>query len=122
MFVFLLTPAVCILNMVDHVRSHQPFFVVCRLILYFLKDEVCSQHYFVGDQRSKKKNSDESEGKNHSWYLTTVAKSGSTQVIPASNLLSNVGNQSRGAVLAEPFPWAVVQGVILVFVIVNSRL
>jgi hypothetical protein len=38
------------------------------------------------------------------------------------NLLSNVGNQSRGAVLAEPFPWTVIQGVILVFVIINSQL
>jgi len=33
-----------------------------------------------------------------------------------------VGNQSRGAVLAEPFPGTVTQGVILVFVIVDSRL
>jgi hypothetical protein len=28
----------------------------------------------------------------------------------------------RGAVLAEPFPWLVIQGVILVFIIVNSQL
>jgi hypothetical protein len=38
------------------------------------------------------------------------------------NLLMNVVNQSRGAVLAEPFPWTVNQGVILVFVIINSQL
>ena len=34
----------------------------------------------------------------------------------------NVVNQRRGAVLAEPFPWTVIQGVILVFVIINSQL
>ena len=34
----------------------------------------------------------------------------------------NVVNQSRGAVLAEPFPWTVIQGVILVFVIINKQL
>jgi len=33
-----------------------------------------------------------------------------------------VWNQNRGAVLAEPFPWTVIQGVILVFVIINSQL
>ena len=33
-----------------------------------------------------------------------------------------MGNQSRGAVLAEPLPWTVSQGVILVLVIVNSLL
>ena len=43
-------------------------------------------------------------------------------VIPASNLLSNVGNQNRGAVLAEPFPWTVNQGVTHVFVIIYIRL
>jgi len=36
--------------------------------------------------------------------------------------LSNVGNQNRGRVLAEPFPWTVTQGVILVLVIINSQL
>jgi len=38
------------------------------------------------------------------------------------NLLGNVWSQSRGAVLAEPFPWTVTQGVILVLVISYSRL
>ena len=51
-----------------------------------------------------------------------MPKSGSTRVIPAGNLLSNVRNQNRGAVLAEPFPWTVIQGVILVLVIINSQL
>jgi hypothetical protein len=59
---------------------------------------------------------------NYRWYLTTVVKSGSDRVIQASNLLSNVVNQSRGAVLAEPFPWMVNQGVILVLVIIYSQL
>ena len=40
----------------------------------------------------------------------------------ADNLLSIVWNQSRGAVLAEPFPWTVTQGVILVLVIGNKQL
>ena len=40
----------------------------------------------------------------------------------ADNLLSNVWNHSRGAVLPKPFPGAVTQGVILIFVIVNKRL
>jgi hypothetical protein len=56
------------------------------------------------------------------WYQLTVYKSGNDPYMPASNLLSNVGNQSRGAVLAEPFPWTVSQGFILVFVIANSQL
>ena len=56
------------------------------------------------------------------WYLTTVLKSGSDRAITASNLLSNVVNQSRGAVLAEPFPWTVIQGVAHVFVIIYSQL
>jgi len=56
------------------------------------------------------------------WYQLTVAKSGSNHVIQMYNLLSNLWNQSRGAVLAEPFPWLVSQGVILVFIIVNSQL
>jgi hypothetical protein len=62
------------------------------------------------------------EGKNCRWYLLTVCESGSTPSIRTGNLLSNVWNQGRGAVLAEPFPWTVSQGVILVFVIVNSQL
>jgi hypothetical protein len=33
-----------------------------------------------------------------------------------------VVNQSRGGVLAEPFPWLVTQGVILVLVIVKNQL
>jgi hypothetical protein len=69
---------------------------------------------------NKDKSSGESEGKNHRWYKTTVAKSGSSHVARVYNLLSNVGNQSRGAVLAEPFPWTVIQGVILVLVIIYS--
>jgi hypothetical protein len=56
------------------------------------------------------------------WYQATVVESGSDLVVRDDNLLSNVWNQSRGAVLAEPFPWTVSQGVILVLVIVNSRL
>jgi len=40
----------------------------------------------------------------------------------ADNLLSIVWNQSRGAVLAEPFPGTVSQGVILVLVIINNQL
>ena len=56
------------------------------------------------------------------WYLATVAKSGSTRVIPASIKLSNVWNQSRGAVLAEPFPWLMTQRFILLLVIINNQL
>jgi len=55
-------------------------------------------------------------------YLTTVSKSGSNHVTHMYNLLSNVGNQSRGVVLAEPFPWTVNQGVTRVFIIINSQL
>jgi len=55
-------------------------------------------------------------------YLPTIGKSGSNQVIQSMNSLSNVRNQSRGTVLAEPFPWTVTQGVIPVFVIINSQL
>ena len=51
-----------------------------------------------------------------------MSKSGSNHVARVYNLLSNVVNQSRGAVLAEPFPWTVTQGVILVLVIINSQL
>ena len=51
-----------------------------------------------------------------------MPKSGSGRVVSASNLLSNVVNQNRGGVLAEPFPWTVIQGVILVLVIINSQL
>jgi hypothetical protein len=78
--------------------------------------------YLILRAENEGRNIRQSEGKNHRWYLTTVAKSGSDRVIPASNLLSNVWNQSRGAVLAEPFPWTVIQGVILAFIIVNSQL
>ena len=56
------------------------------------------------------------------WYLTTVLKSGSDRVITASNLLSNVVNQSRGGGLTEPFPWTVIQGVIHVFIIIHNQL
>jgi hypothetical protein len=56
------------------------------------------------------------------WSLTTVAKSGGSQAVSTSNFLSNVVNQSRGAVLAEPFPWTVTQGVILVLAIINNQL
>jgi hypothetical protein len=68
------------------------------------------------------KNIWQSEGKNHRWYLTTVAKSGSNHVTQMYNLLMNVVNQNRGAVLAEPFPWTVIQGVTHVFIISNSQL
>ena len=54
--------------------------------------------------------------------LTTVVKSGSNHVAQMYNLLSNVWNQSRGGGLAEPFPWTVNQGVILVFIIIDSQL
>ena len=37
-------------------------------------------------------------------------------------MLESVGKVGGEKVLAEPFPWTVSQGVILVFVIVNSRL
>jgi len=53
---------------------------------------------------------------------STVPKSGSGRVVSASNILSNVVTQSRGAVLAEPFPWTVSQGVVLVLVVINSQL
>jgi hypothetical protein len=59
---------------------------------------------------------------NNRWHLTTVTKSGSNRVTQASNALSNVLNQSLGAVLAEPFPWTVIQGVTHVYIIINSRL
>ena len=55
-------------------------------------------------------------------YLLTAYESGGDPYMPASNLLSNVWKQSRGAVLAEPFPWTVSQGVILILAIVNSKL
>jgi hypothetical protein len=32
----------------------------------------------------------------------------------------NVGNQRQGAALTEPFPWTVIQRVILVLVIISS--
>ena len=74
---------------------------------------------FLGGWR---KNSDELEGNNHCWYLATVLNNGSYHVTQMYNLLSNVWNQNRGRVLAEPFPLTVIQGVILVFIIVNSQL
>ena len=72
--------------------------------------------------RGSRDNAGQSEGKKHYRCLTTVFGSGSNHATQMYNLLSNAGNQSRGAVLAEPFPWTVIQGVILVFVIVNSQL
>ena len=45
----------------------------------------------------------------------TVANSGIDRVVQANNLLSNVGNQNRGAVLAEPFPCLVSQWVARAF-------
>jgi len=43
------------------------------------------------------------------WYLLTVLESGGNQTIQDNNLLSNVVNQSRGAVLAKPFTGTVAQ-------------
>jgi len=51
-----------------------------------------------------------------------VLKSGGNHVTQVYYLLSNVWNQNRGAVLAEPFPGTVTQGVILILVIINSQL
>jgi hypothetical protein len=62
------------------------------------------------------------EDKTGSGINRTVGKSGSNHIALMYNLLSNVGNQSRGAVLAEPFPWTVTQGVTHVFIIINSQL
>jgi len=56
------------------------------------------------------------------WDLTTVIKTGSDLINPSYNILTNAQNQNRGAVLAEPFPWTVIQGVILVLVIVNNQI
>jgi hypothetical protein len=53
---------------------------------------------YFEEQRMKGKITGKSEGENYRWYLTTVVRSYSTRVIPASNLLMNVVNQSRGAV------------------------
>jgi len=51
-----------------------------------------------------------------------VCGNGSEPGINAYNMLVYMRNQNWGMVLAEPFPGAVTQGVILVLVIVNSRL
>jgi hypothetical protein len=40
----------------------------------------------------------------------------------AVNLMSNVDKPNQGIVLAEPFPGAVTQGVVLVLVIINTQL
>ena len=46
-------------------------------------------------------------------YPTTVAKSGSTPSTHSRNSLTNVKNPVTAAVLAEPSPWTVIQGVTL---------
>ena len=56
------------------------------------------------------------------WYPATVVESGIGLPVRLHNLLTNVGNQNRGAVLAKPFPCLVSQWVILVFIIINSQL
>jgi len=48
-----------------------------------------------------------------SWYTSTVANSGISPFIQSLNLLSIAKNSVRAAVLAEPFPWTVNQGVTL---------
>jgi hypothetical protein len=53
---------------------------------------------------------------------TTVGENGGSPCLNSTNCLSNSGKPVRGAVLAEPFPWTVSQGVIPVLVIINSRL
>ena len=68
------------------------------------------------------KNSWELERRDCRRYLPTVTKSGGDQVNPLDNLLSNLGDQSRSAVLAEPFPWTVIQSIIRVFLIINNEL
>lgn len=62
------------------------------------------------------------EGKNCHWYLLTVCEIGSNPAIRIGSQLSNRENPNRVGVLAEPFPGAVSQGVILVLVVVNNRL
>jgi len=52
----------------------------------------------------------------------TVCESGSEPGVIAYNMLVYMRNQNWGMVLAEPFPWTVTQGVILVLVISNSQL
>jgi hypothetical protein len=59
------------------------------------------------------------EGKNCHWYLLTVCEIGSNPAIRIGSQLSNRENPNRVGVLAEFFPGAVIQGVILLFVIVN---
>jgi len=44
-------------------------------------------------------------------YSSTVAKSGIAPFTHNSNSLINVKNLIKGAVLAEPFPWTVTQGI-----------
>jgi len=56
------------------------------------------------------------------WYLLTVIKSGGNPAIRDNNLLRQVENPGRGAILVEPFPWTVTQGVILVLLMVNNQL
>ena len=51
-----------------------------------------------------------------------MRESGSNPSGFASNQLSHAENQYREAVLAEPCPWAVIQGVVLALVIVNYQL
>jgi len=43
-------------------------------------------------------------------------------MVAMAELTNNVRTCSRELVLAEPFPGTVIQGVILVFVIINNRL
>jgi len=57
-----------------------------------------------------------------SWYLTTVAGTGGDGALLISNELKYRGKVRSERVLAEPFPWTVTQGVILVLVIINSQL
>jgi hypothetical protein len=54
--------------------------------------------------------------------LLAVSESGSGSAIHSANLLTDARSQIRGGVLAEPFPWAGTQGVILMLVIVNSQI
>ena len=54
--------------------------------------------------------------------LTTVAGTGSDGVLLTCNELKYAGKVRWERVLAEPFPWTVVQGVVLVLGIINSQL
>ena len=56
------------------------------------------------------------------WYPITVAESGIDLLIRLTNLLTNAGNQSRGAVLAKPFPRLVSQWVTRAFINSYSQL